>query len=40
VEQRDLQSAVLDDPHPAITLLRPVDARTQFLERATLLGLE
>lgn len=40
VEQRDLQGAVLDDPHPPITLLRPVDARTQFLERATLLGLE
>lgn len=40
VEQRDLQGAAFDDPHAPITLMRPVDARTQFLERAALLGLE
>ena len=40
VEQRDLQGATLDDSHAPITLMRPVDARNQFLERAALLGVE
>ena len=40
IEQRDLQGARVDDDHPPITLLRPVDARQQFLERAVALGLE
>lgn len=40
LEQRDLQGATVDDEHAPIMLMRPVDARKQFIERATLLGLE
>lgn len=40
VERRDLQGVAVADDHPPVTLMRPVDARILFLERARALGLE